>query len=153
MKFLNELNTNHESIKFEYQISQTRIRNLDTDVYIKNNNLCIKIYRKRTDRQTFLNISFEHPKSLKASIPYRQALRIKRICSITTDFEHHLHERKERLVNQGYNKRSNSQQFSEVKMIDRNELLKEKTHDNESQNKTPLVLTYNLFLPNISNIV
>ena len=38
-------------------------------------------------------------------------------------------------------------------MIDRNELLKEKTHDKEPQNKTPLVLTYNRFLPNISNIV
>ena len=38
-------------------------------------------------------------------------------------------------------------------MIDRNELLKEKTQDKESQNKTPLVLIYNCFLPNISNIV
>ena len=38
-------------------------------------------------------------------------------------------------------------------MIDRNELLKEKTHGKETQNKTPLVLTYNRFLPNISNIV
>ena len=30
-----------------------------------------------------------------------------------------------------------------LKTIDRNELLIEKTHDKESQNKTPLVLTYN----------
>ena len=90
MKFLNELNTKHESIKFKYQISHTRITNLDTDVYIKNNKLYIKIYTKGTNRQTFLNINFEHRKSLKASIPYSQALRIKRICSITADFEHHL---------------------------------------------------------------
>ena len=33
---------------------------------------------------------------------------------------------KERLVNQGYNKKSIDQQFSVVKTIDRNELLKEK---------------------------
>ena len=46
-----------------------------------------------------------------------------------------------------------NQQFSKVKTIDRNELLKEKTHDKEAQNKTPLVLTYNPFLPNISNII
>ena len=90
MKFLNELNTKHESIKFKYQISHTRITNLDTDVYIKNNKLYIKIYTKGTNRQTFLNINFEHRKSLKARIPYSQALRIKRICSITADFEHHL---------------------------------------------------------------
>ena len=60
---------------------------------------------------------------------------------------------KERLVNQGYNKKSIGQQFSKVNTTDRNELLKEKAHDKETQNKTLLVLTYNHFLPNISNIV
>ena len=60
---------------------------------------------------------------------------------------------KERLVNQGYNKKSIDQQFSKVNTTDRNELLKEKAHDKETQNKTLLVLTYNRFLPNISNIV
>ena len=40
-----------------------------------------------------------------------------------------------------------------VKTIDRNERLNEKTHDQETQNKTPLVLTYNSFLPKINNLV
>ena len=90
MKFLNELDTKHESIKFEYQISKTSITFLDPEAYIKNSKLYTKIYRKQTDCQTFLNINSEHAKSLKISIPYSQALRIKRICSKTTDFEHHL---------------------------------------------------------------
>ena len=64
-----------------------------------------------------------------------------------------MQELKERLVNQGYNKVFIDQKFSKVKKIDRNELLKEKPHDKEAQNKTPLVLTYNHFLPIISNIV
>ena len=106
MKYLNDLNTKHESIKFNYQISKTRITFLDTEIYRKNNKLCTKIYRKKTDLQTFLNINSEHPKSLKASIPFSQALRIKRICLKTTDFEHQFQELKERLVNQGYNKKS-----------------------------------------------
>ena len=108
IKFLNELNTKHESIKLEYQISKTSITFLDTEVYIKNNYLY-------TDLQTFLNINSEHPKSLKASIPCPQALRVKRICSKTADFEHHMQELKERLVNQGYNKKYIDQQFSKVK--------------------------------------
>ena len=90
---------------------------------------------------------------MKTSIPYSQALRIKRICLKTTDFEYHLQELKERLVNQGYNKKSIDQQFSKVKKIDRNELLKEKAHNKKAQNKTPLVLTYNRIFPNISKIV
>ena len=47
MKFLNELNTKEESSKFEYQISKTSITFLDTEVYIKNNKLYTKIYRKK----------------------------------------------------------------------------------------------------------
>ena len=80
LKFLNELNTKHESIKFKFQISKTSITFLDTEVYIKNNKLYTKTYRKKTNRQIFLSINSEHLKSLKTSIPYSQALRIKIIC-------------------------------------------------------------------------
>ena len=37
--FLNDLNTNHNSIKFECKISQSSIPYRDTEVYIKNNKL------------------------------------------------------------------------------------------------------------------
>ena len=47
MKFLSALNTKHESIKFEYQVSKTSITFLDTEIYIKNNKLHAKIYRKK----------------------------------------------------------------------------------------------------------
>ena len=87
MKFLNVLKRKCEYFKFEYQVSKTSIIFLYTDIYIKNNKLYIKIYKK-AELQIFLNINSEHPKSLKASIPYSQALRIKRICSKTTVFEY-----------------------------------------------------------------
>ena len=89
---------------------------------------------------------------MKTSSPYSQALRIKRTCSKTTDVEFQLHELKERLVNPGYNKKSIDQQFSKGKTIDRNELQKEKTHDKEAQNKTPLVLTDNRFFPKLATL-
>ena len=47
MRFLNELNTKHESIKFEHQISKTSILFLDTEVYIKNKKLYIKIENRQ----------------------------------------------------------------------------------------------------------
>ena len=47
MKYLNERNTKRESIKFEYQISKTSITFLDIEVYIKNNKLYAKVYRKK----------------------------------------------------------------------------------------------------------
>ena len=71
MKFLNELNTKHESITFAYKMSKTSITFLDTEVYIKNNKLYTKIYKKKKkiDCQTFLNINSGHTKSMKTSIP------------------------------------------------------------------------------------
>ena len=95
-KFLNELNTKHPSIKFEYEILKEKISFLDTEIYIKNNKLHTKIFRKKTDCQSFLNINSEHPKSLKNSITYSQALQITRICSTKKDFDHHLRELRER---------------------------------------------------------
>ena len=37
IRSLDELNTKHDSIKFEFKISKTSISFLDTEVYIKNN--------------------------------------------------------------------------------------------------------------------
>lgn len=119
MKILNELNTKHEFIKFEYLISKTSITFSDTEVYIKKNKLSTKICR------TFFSINSEYPKSLKSSIPYSHTLRIKIICLKKPYLEYHLQDLA-RFIKQGYNKKIINQQFSEVKAIDRKQLLKEK---------------------------
>ena len=48
----------------------------------------------------------KHLKSLKNGISYIRALRIKRICSKTTELEYLLQELKKRIVNQGYKEKS-----------------------------------------------
>ena len=70
--FLNDLNIKHNSIKFEYKISQSSMPFLDTEVYIKNNKLYTKVYRKETSRQNFLHINPEQPVSLTNITPYSQ---------------------------------------------------------------------------------
>ena len=103
-KCLNELNTKHPSIKFEYEISKERTSFLDPEIYtLKSNKLHTKIFKKKTDHQTILNIDSEYPKSLKNSIPYGQALRRNRICSTKKYFNHHSRELKERFLKQVYN--------------------------------------------------
>ena len=60
-KFLNKLNTKHSLIKFGYEIPKEIISVMDIEVYIKNKKLHTKIFRKKTNHQTFLNINSEHP--------------------------------------------------------------------------------------------
>ena len=79
--FLNDLNTKHNSIKFEYKVSQSSMLFLGMEVYIKSNKLFTNIYRKGTDRQNFLHVNSEHPMSVKNSIHYSQVLGVKCTCS------------------------------------------------------------------------
>ena len=82
LDFMNDLNKKHRSIKFEFKYSQTQIKFLDVLVYKDHNSMLqTTIYRKQTDRQNYLDARSEHSKLLKDSIPYSQALQIKRICS------------------------------------------------------------------------
>ena len=79
---MSDLNKKHPSIKFEFKYSQTKIQYVDVLIYKDQNNMLeTTIYRKQTDRQNYLEARSEHPKLLKDSIPYSQALHIKQICS------------------------------------------------------------------------
>ena len=122
-------------------------------MHIKNNKLYTKIYRKETDRQSFFQIDSEHPKSLKNSIPYSQALRIKLICTSSKDFEHHRKELKERFLEQGYSSELLDKHIKTDEKLDRNELIKGNKKDRPISTRIPLEITYNRFLPNISKII
>ena len=79
--FMSELNQKHHSTKFDYKFVCKQIEFLDTLVYIdKQNKLETTLFRKSSDRQNFLNTKSEHPYSLKKSIAYSQAPRIRQIC-------------------------------------------------------------------------
>ena len=75
--FICNLNNQHPSIKFSYQISITSVDFLDTTVYIKNRKLHTTIFTKPTDEQNYLHYHSEHPLPLKNSIPFRQILQTK----------------------------------------------------------------------------
>ena len=64
MRNLDELNTKHDSVEFQYKISETSIFFMDTVIFLWI----------QTDRQSFLRINTKHPKLLQNSIPYSQAL-------------------------------------------------------------------------------
>ena len=89
-KFMNEINQKHQSIKFDFMFSKENIEFLDTLVYIDSNSrLQTTLYKKPADCQNYLHAKSAHPFSLKKSIPYSQALRIKRICSTFEEYRKH----------------------------------------------------------------
>ena len=78
--FLNYLNEVYPSIKFEWKISKRKVSFLDCDVIKENNKLKTEVYQKPTDCHPYLDYTSAHPSHFKTSIPYSQALRLRRIC-------------------------------------------------------------------------
>ena len=105
LKFINELNQKHNTIKFYFKYSKTKIAFLDVLLYKDfNNKLQATLYKKSTDRQIYFHANSEHSRSLKESIPYSQALRATRICSTNSEFETHINTIKDQFVTRGYEK-------------------------------------------------
>ena len=124
MKFKQQINEVHPSIKFDFNFSNKEINFLDTVVYkTQSGKLETKLYRKEPDRQTYLHRKSEHPESVKRSIPSSQALRLRRICSTNNEFQDSCDKLRNKLIERGYT------------------------------NRIPLVLTYNRTLPNVKRAI
>ena len=97
MKDLNEfhtfINSRMESIKFTLHYDLERISFLV--VLVKNYSNCLQtvVYKKETDRNTFLQLS-NHPLALKKSLPCSQLLRLRSICNSDESFDKDLCKKK-----------------------------------------------------------
>ena len=115
------------------------------------NRLQTTLYKKPTDCQNFLHAKLAHPFSLKKSIRYNQALRIKCICSTLEEYRKHSQDLIKRFVEKGYNELTVRKQIERVDHLDRSLLLK---HCKPKHKDTiPFSLTYNPVLPNIKEII
>ena len=65
-------------------------------------------------------------KSLKISIPYIQALRIKTICSTFTKYKKHCAILKQNFIERGYKENILKDEINKVDNIDRKDLLRKK---------------------------
>ena len=131
MKFIDNLNKKHPTINFEFTYFRTNITFLDTKVYkYKNATLCTTIYKKPSDRRNFFHYKSAHLKALKDSIPYRQALHRKKICSETSEVIKRLKDLKDTFIKRGSQSKILARHFERAMNVDQNILL-------ENKEKTP----------------
>ena len=125
--FFENFNSKHKPIKFEHDISYSKISFLDALIYKdKNNNLQKTLYRKTTDQQSYLHAHSVHPKSLKRSMLYSQALRIKTSCSTLAEYKKHCAILKQNFIEKGYKENILKDEIDKVDNIDRKNLLSKK---------------------------
>ena len=78
IEFLGNLNKKHPSLKFEFTCSKISLTLLSAKIYGNQNRILFTtINRKLDDCRNLLHYHAAHPKSLKVSIPFSQALHTK----------------------------------------------------------------------------
>ena len=143
--FIKDLNEKYKTIKFNFQVSRRAIAFLDAMLYKdENNNIQTTLYRKPTDQQAFLHAKSEHPRSLKSSIPYSQALRLKTICSTSTEFDKNCAAIKQKFLDRQYKEEVLDEQIKKVDRTERKGLFTCKEKNNK--NRILLSVTYNRLL-------
>ena len=122
--FINEINKRHNSIKFDFKFSKEKIEFLNTLVYQDHNNRSqIMLYKNSTDCENYLHAKSVHPLSLKKSIRYSQALRIKRVCSSFDEHKKHSNGLVKQFVEKGYKENIIQSQIEKVGSLKRSTLL------------------------------
>jgi peptide-methionine (R)-S-oxide reductase len=100
--FIEWINGVHPSIKFTTNMNPNGVPFLDCFVKIENNSIITKPYTKPTDKKQYIHPSSCHPPHVFRSIPYSQALRIKRICTKEQDLMAELQNLEGYFKNRGY---------------------------------------------------
>ena len=140
-----------KNIQFTMNHSLESLEYLDVRVKIENNHLKTSVYSKPTAGHIYLHPDSCHPKNQVESIPYSQALRIKRITSDLDNYKTTENEYANYFKARGYNENLVNVQFEKAKGKDRNQLLL--GTKKEKPRKFPLVVQYNPKLPSIKNII
>ena len=152
LKFFDEINTLHPSIKFDCKFSQNKINFLDTYVILnKDGTLKTALYTKPTDRNAYLHFSSYHPPKQIHNIPYGQFLRTKKICSSQEDAEDAMKKLEEKFNKRGYPASNTNAQRERTKDVAREDLLTDKAK--KPSNRTPFTTTYNKQLPQVQKII
>ena len=96
---------------------------LDVTFSKNNNKLSIYLYTKRTDTHQYLHTNPCHRSCMKRTIPYGQAVRIKRICSDENVLKERLTQSETRLLKRCYLWENVRPEIERVNLTSREDLL------------------------------
>ncbi len=145
----------HPTIKFTCEASETSVHFLDVKVYKVPGNpkLQTTLFRKETDRNTYLHYRSSHPVNQKNSIPYSQLLRVRRICSEEEEFEKHARKMVLDFQLRGYPTTILQKAYDKACAKTQTELLQPRTSQSESDKKLRLITKYNPHNPAMHKLI
>ncbi|CAM4671500.1 unnamed protein product [Leuciscus chuanchicus] len=93
-------------------------------IKLEDGRLTTTLYRKETDRNSFLLASSSHPSALKNGLPKSQFYRLRRICHSVEEFKENAIDMKQRFLARGYPIKSIEEAYNIALSTPRPHLLK-----------------------------
>lgn len=132
-----------EHIKLTFVIGGSSLEALDLRLTLHDNGkITTGLFRKPTDGHQFVHWGSNHPTHLKRSLPYSQLIRIKRNCSVNTEFEKEAQTLLDRFRLRNYPKRILNAALNKVRLLERKTLLVPSLRKPNGNNRINLVTTY-----------
>ena len=137
-------------IKFEISQSTKTINFLDVCITLNQQTLSTTVFSKPTDAHIYLNPKSCHPEHMIRNIS--QFLRIRKICSDTSDYIKKSNEYLNFFIKQGYDGSKLKMLTKKMLSKTRDELLPQKNKRNQNE-KTKMVTTWHPALKHLSKIL
>ena len=168
-EFIIAINSFHPTLRYTFEIARDTVdpsyfedleevtlipgravHYMELNVLIIEGKIISDLYFKPTDCHQYLSFSSCHPYHVKKGIIFGQALRVKRICSSTEDFEKHMTSMKTWFLERDYPTDLIDEQMCRA----RNEDLSQRPRNQENKKSGPvLVATYHPALSRMSQIL
>jgi len=123
-EFTIHLNRMSSDLKFTVESDSKRVHFLDMWIKLEDGRLTTTLYRKETDRNSFLLASSSHPSALKNGLPKSQFYRLRRICHSIEEFKENAIDMKQRFLARGYPTKSIEEAYNIALSTPRPHLLK-----------------------------
>jgi hypothetical protein len=122
------------TIKFTASQSTEEVNFLDVRVMLKNGKISTSVYSKPTDSHLYLSQTSNHPRHMINNIPKSQFLRLRRICSETSDFMMQCDRYTKYFMDRGYDEKKLLRTAKEISQIKRKDTLENPTRTRDKEN-------------------
>ena len=154
LSLFEQMNQLHDTIKFTFSYSKTKVNFLDTVVQLDDSGtLSTNLFTKPTDTFSLFHFSSFHPLSTKKSIVYSQALRYRLIITKDSEFRKALSHLERILRFRKYPQRIIHEQFEKVLSLTQEEVLSKSRKEDETTKKLVFSIPFSSSHQEISNIL
>ena len=151
IQFHQEIDNLDKNIQYELNYDCNQITFLDTIVIVTDYTMHTINYTKPTNKQVYLHATSNHPPHCKKSLPYSQALRLRRNTTLDEDMDTQINKLLIAFQNKGYHSDTIKHNIYRINNLTQYQLLQKKNY--VGNKRIPFVISYHPTFHNLGKIM